>query len=83
MNIPRQVKKVRRPHSASAARESGKKIWKKDAAIFAPIISYYFIDSYLVMKKYMPGSSAYLVLPDKEICQDYLQSKKKCGADIL
>jgi hypothetical protein len=28
------------------------------------------------MKKYMPGSSAYLVLPDKEICQDYLQSKK-------
>jgi len=25
----------------------------------------------------MPGSSAYLVLPDKEICQDYLQSKKK------
>jgi len=25
----------------------------------------------------MPDSSAYLVLPDREICQDYLQSNKK------
>jgi len=61
------VKRVRSPHSTSCSRTREENV-KKDTAY-----SKYFIDSYLVMKKY---AWFICLIPDEEICHDYLQSEK-------